>query len=275
MAKKDIQVFSMSFLDLLSGALAAVIILFIIVPKMDRETQEAAEAIDNLDVNIENIDSIVQSLEGMVEQEVLDEINRELEEMRENLEAAQQQIEDLQEQVEQLEEQVEQLEEQVEEMQQQIEDLQEYKEWMENCGFTPEDGCPVEPPKTTFMAISTAWQEPSADIDMWIVSPSGKTFSYTNVRFPSQPGLLSRDSQEGPGIELFEILNPPAGTYGIYLNLYSGGGASPDLRIFYPKGTKEYTGININSPYDGDDVSNMRLVTKVTITSSGDYEFSN
>lgn len=268
MARKDIQVFSMSFLDLLSGALAAVIILFIIVPKMDRETQETAEAIDNLNVNIENLDSIMQSLDGMVEQGVLDEINRELEGMRDNLDAAQQLIEEL-------EEQVEQLEEQVEEMRQQIEDLQKYKEWMDNCGFTLEDGCPVEPPKTTFMAISTAWEENSADVDMWVVTPSGKTFNYQDIRFPSEPGLLSRDSQEGPGIELFEILNPPSGMYEIYLNLYSGNSASPDLRIFYPKGTKEYAEIDITSPYTGKVVSNMRLITKVTINSNGDYVFSN
>ena len=33
MAKKDINIFGTSFLDLLSGALASVIILFVIVPK--------------------------------------------------------------------------------------------------------------------------------------------------------------------------------------------------------------------------------------------------
>ncbi len=34
MARKEINVFGTSFLDLLSGALAAVIILFVIVPKL-------------------------------------------------------------------------------------------------------------------------------------------------------------------------------------------------------------------------------------------------
>ncbi len=276
MAKKDVQVFSMTFLDLLSGALAAVIILFIIIPKMDRETQETAEAINNLDFNIETLDSIVHSLEGMVEQEVLEEVNLELEEMRKNLESARQQVEDLQEQVEQLEQQTAEFEQRIEELQLEVEDLREYKEWMENCGFTLEDGCPIAPPKTTFMAISTAWKDSGpVDVDMWIVTPFGKTFSYQNQNFPSHPGLLSRDSQTGPGIELFEILNPPPGIYKIYLNLYRGNRATADLRIFYPKGAKEFSEAQLRLTNTGNLTSKMRLITKVKIDTNGDYEFSN
>jgi hypothetical protein len=40
MAKKPIEVFSISFLDLLSGALGAVIILFVFVPKMSQKEKD-------------------------------------------------------------------------------------------------------------------------------------------------------------------------------------------------------------------------------------------
>ena len=43
MARKEINIFGTSFLDLLSGALGAVIILFIIVPKMSVQQQEALQ----------------------------------------------------------------------------------------------------------------------------------------------------------------------------------------------------------------------------------------
>jgi restriction endonuclease S subunit len=43
MSRKEINIFNMSFLDLLSGALGAVLILFIIIPKMTAEQQNELE----------------------------------------------------------------------------------------------------------------------------------------------------------------------------------------------------------------------------------------
>ena len=56
MARKEINIFGTSFLDLLSGALAAVIILFIIVPKMTQENIDAIEKVKKIEAVVESID---------------------------------------------------------------------------------------------------------------------------------------------------------------------------------------------------------------------------
>ena len=45
MPKKEINIFSISFLDLLSGALGAVIILYIIIPKLNAEEIELLDEV--------------------------------------------------------------------------------------------------------------------------------------------------------------------------------------------------------------------------------------
>lgn len=273
MAKKEVQLFSMSFLDLLSGALAAVIILFIIVPKMDIESKDAVEAMNELGVEVDGLAEKLAQLENSIEKELFEEIMAEMEEVQEALENAQQQVE-------QLEQQVQELEQQITELEAEVEELQKYKEWMNNCGFTLQDDCPPkecpEPPKTTFMAISTGWQESgNIDVDLWIETPFGRTFSYSNQNYSGYPGTLSRDSQQGPGIELFEILNPPVGEYKVYLNLYNGSGATADVRIFYPKGAEEYQNNTLRTQNSSNLISSMRLITKIKVKSDGEFEFYN
>lgn len=69
--RREINAFSMSFLDLLSGALAAVIILFIIVPKSDVQSQVADQNITELKSNFFTLDSIIETLKAtMPENEI-------------------------------------------------------------------------------------------------------------------------------------------------------------------------------------------------------------
>lgn len=69
-AKREVQVFSISFLDLLSGALGAVIILFIAVPKA-KGPQEAAQKAQVIDIKAE----ISQNVPGNSSEELNQEIN--------------------------------------------------------------------------------------------------------------------------------------------------------------------------------------------------------
>lgn len=137
MAKKEVQVFSMSFLDLLSGALAAVIILFIIVPKMDSESQDALEALEGLGAEIDQLDEMINSIEHSVDEEIFQELQAQFEDLQEALEEAK-------ERVEQLEQENEQLEAEIENLEQQLEEIQNYREWMENCGYALDDPCPPQ-----------------------------------------------------------------------------------------------------------------------------------
>ena len=84
MAKNSIQVFSISFLDLLSGALGAVIILYVIVPKMPVSEEEferqakVAELVDQFDLNIDQ-------LADYVSPDVVEEFKRLLESVENEL----------------------------------------------------------------------------------------------------------------------------------------------------------------------------------------------
>lgn len=66
MKKREINVFNISFLDLLSGALAAVILLFVIVPKLDIVSEEDFEAYKELRQQFASFDSLVTNLRGSI-----------------------------------------------------------------------------------------------------------------------------------------------------------------------------------------------------------------
>ena len=82
MARKEINIFGTSFLDLLSGALGAVIILFIIVPKMSVQQQEALQELETLNVQVEQLSDLMEQLENSVPQELYQQIEQQLEDMQ-------------------------------------------------------------------------------------------------------------------------------------------------------------------------------------------------
>ncbi len=128
MAKKELQVFSISFLDLLSGALAAVIILFVIVPKMDIKSKDAADALNDLGIEVQDLKEKMQQLENSVDKKVVQQIMNQLEKVEKELKQAIQSTQKLKDQVDQL--------------QAQVDDLKKYKQWMDNCGLTLQSNCP-------------------------------------------------------------------------------------------------------------------------------------
>jgi len=71
MARKDINVFNVAFLDLLSGALGAVLLLFIVIPKLDASISkklEKLESIEELEVDAQDIQSMMKQLQSSVSQ---------------------------------------------------------------------------------------------------------------------------------------------------------------------------------------------------------------
>ena len=57
--RKEINAFSVSFLDILAGALGAVIILFIVVPKIDLQDIQKLKTLHDLEMQIEGMDSLL------------------------------------------------------------------------------------------------------------------------------------------------------------------------------------------------------------------------
>lgn len=63
---KEIHLVNISFIDMLAGALGAVMILFIIVPKVSFADLEKIKTLDSLAVNKANMDSLLVSLKSVV-----------------------------------------------------------------------------------------------------------------------------------------------------------------------------------------------------------------
>ena len=87
MQRKEINIFSISFLDLLSGALGAVLILFIIIPKMTFEQQDAISQLEEL--NEQNLQQRLQNTEAENARlrQQLEQAQRELQEAQRQLES--------------------------------------------------------------------------------------------------------------------------------------------------------------------------------------------
>ena len=76
------------------------------------------------------------------------------------------------------------------------------------------------------LRITLAWSDEFADMDLWVIEPSGEKVYYRN---PASEigGLLSEDCTFGLGPETYLIKNAMPGTYRILVNYYSDGG--PEL----------------------------------------------
>ena len=67
--RKEVNPFSIAFLDLMSSALAAVIILFVIVPKSDIQIDIAETAFSDMKSGFEEVDSIIMSWASFMSEE--------------------------------------------------------------------------------------------------------------------------------------------------------------------------------------------------------------
>ncbi|MCB0517968.1 MAG: CHAD domain-containing protein [Lewinellaceae bacterium] len=95
MKKQDLNVFNISFLDLMTGAFAAVIILFIVVPKLNVEDREAIEKLKKLKVEMREMDSIVLSLKASIPEREYNALTGQISKMQTTMGDLEREIEDL------------------------------------------------------------------------------------------------------------------------------------------------------------------------------------
>ena len=321
MARKEINIFNIAFVDLLSGALGAVIILYIIVPKVTLEEVEQLETIQQLNVEVDQIGGMIAQLENSVDKSIVREIQEQLEKVQATVAELTDQVQDLQQREKQcdderqaLREEVRILEElsrnakgKIKELTEKIEDLErqlakceeerravqeraeraeaaarEAQEQVEEITQKLQD-CENELREKNFMVVSIKWQTENQDVDLFVVDPSGAKFYYGEVNHSNRPGTLSADTKVGPGVEVFEILNPPAGRYKLYVNLYTRQGnnniarnpASPEVtgRVFYSKGAKLLPTVTLENERETSDVDQMTLLMTVNVRNDGSFSF--
>lgn len=167
MARKEINIFNVSFLDLLSGALGAVIILYIIIPKMTATEQETLQTLQNLQVEAKEVQDMMSQLQNSVDKELFEKLEEKIQNMQENIEKLTQQVAEMSAQLKDAKEKLAECEQQLAELKQVKEELDQvkkeldeckdklskcpenyiaYKEWMDNCGLTLDSECPRSSP---------------------------------------------------------------------------------------------------------------------------------
>lgn len=239
---REINIFSMSALDLFASAMGTFILLTVILFPYYLKNSE-----------------IVERMSGL---------RQELEKSQAALAQAQQQLQECTNQRQECETQRAQLQQQLQECQEQqgnqqgkIDALQRD---LKNC---------QEKLSHTFLAVVIKWTTKKQDVDLHVIDPDGNEFFFKkNNRnrsdFPSSKAELSVDTTSGPGIEIWENPRAKPGTYKVYLKLYSrhGNPNNPIVKsnIYYRDGSKPLPDTTLTQE------SNKKLIATISVNASGD-----
>lgn len=246
MARKSINIFGTSFLDLISGALAAVIILFVIVPKKTQQEIDQLEQVRQLEQKVVNIHEAIERIEHSVPVDVyrqvqkqLDSIDNQVEQLREQLQETERLVQELQEDNRQKAIQIVEQERLIGELQQALEEIRQEQQEIERTANTVEKTLGV----FAEFGIICRWNDPNVDVDLG-VQRFGANPEQCWRNFPSKPwGILGEDVRERDkdGLERFELFYVPniyPDEYTAWVDIYSGSQGSAttinSTLIFHP-----------------------------------------
>ena len=242
MSRKEINIFGTSFLDLLSGALAAVIILFVIVPKMSSEQQDALDEIERLDIQVAELEDMMEQLRNSVPQDVYDRIQQQMEVLQSTVDELTADVENLQDRLAQAESENRTLREEVarlreessnnrelaeenRRLQQRIQELQRVTARSNNSNASGISDGKVFGVNAK-LGVVCMWPEMNPDVDLYVKNVStGVTCGYNNKDTDFghlMEDVRSRTSSSDDRFELFYQSEIVHGTYEIFVNIYSG-----------------------------------------------------
>jgi chaperonin cofactor prefoldin len=226
MARKELNVLSLSFLDLLSGALAAVIILFIVVPRASSEQVQAIEALERMEISVGELDSLLQVARGTIAREVYDQLTEQIAQ----LEAANR---ELREQVERLQQQVSTLQRVAQQLDSARAELQATRRQLAEARRNANQGGGSGAGQAIFgldaeLGIVASWSE-NVDVDLYVREKrSGEWCFFDNTR-PGFATYLNDITSRTPGDTRYELVYQQKikpGTYDVYIHLYSDRGTA-------------------------------------------------
>jgi len=224
MAKKEISVFSISFLDLLSGALAAVIILFVVVPKMTAEQIDAAETLDRLEVQIHELEELIELARNSIPAELYEQIQEQIQNLNETISELREQIKHLTEQLHQCEDVRLELEERLVETERQLQEAMQRIETMSEQRLEQSSGIG----QTLFgvnakFSIVITWAD-DLDVDLHIVNRKNDERVWWKNLNSDWGNILAdiRNRRSNEDIyELFYQKEIIPGNYDIYYHVYT------------------------------------------------------
>lgn len=249
MARKEINIFGTSFLDLLSGALAAVIILFIIVPKMTTEEEAVLEKIEEIKVIADNLDDAIKRIKESVPKDVYEQIKEEIETLNNKVKLLSERIAELEKEIKQIVDENQELKKQLSESQKESEQLhQEIEHLKERLQESERNNSTTNTIEKTLgvfakFGLLCRWNEPETDVDLGVQSFNTPQSQVWRM-YPSKPwGILGedvreRDSDSDERFELFYVPEIKPGDYTAWVNIYNGSSGSKAMvscvLIFHP-----------------------------------------
>lgn len=171
-------------------------------------------------------------------------------------------IRQLRERIQQLEQALDQQRQVIQDQQQQLQTQSERIEELEQ-----ENQHLREQLANTFLIVVIDWKTDKHDVDLHVVDPAGNEFYYEKKSFPGVPGELSEDERDGPGVEVWEIREAPAGEYKIYYKLYDQhGNPAPAVvhgRVYFRDGVENFREIRLARQEE------KPLVATITVKNDG------
>ncbi len=127
--------------------------------------------------------------------------------------------------------------------------------------------------RKNFLVVVIKWSAAKQDIDLHVTDPSGAEFYFRHKTISGRPGELSTDTTNGPGIEIWEIRNPPAGDYKIRYDFYARNGNNnyPVVKgeIYYRDGRTRFHPVRLTR------IKHPELVATVTVLANGNINIRN
>ncbi|HEC83880.1 MAG TPA: hypothetical protein ENI48_01345 [Thioploca sp.] len=253
---RELNIFSMSALDLFASAMGTFILLAVILFPYYLKNAEI----------VERMSALRQELEQT--QAALAQTQQQLQECTAQREQCEAQRSELQARVTRLERENRQFEQQLQECRAQNANLQgqinSLQQEVENCH---------EKLKQTFLAVVMKWATDKQDVDLHMIDADGNEFYYSQhnrerSHFRSSNAELSIDTTNGPGIEIWEEPRAKPGRYRIYANFFSRNGNSKNplvkSTIYYRDGSKKLRDVTLTHE------KRKKLVAIVEVNAEGD-----
>jgi hypothetical protein len=262
--RKTIEVFSISFIDVLAGALGAVIILHILIPQLSipveefEEQQRVLEEVEKMNLEIEDLQArvpknLIEELEVQLEaiQKAREQVEREIKMKHHILQNENSELRKKKEIIDKLNLHLNSLERDIQKCEEDLESLMS---------------------EGTYILVTIAWKTLKHDVDLHIKTPWGDEFFYKKKSFRNRPGELTLDDKRGPGLEVWSIMNPPSGVYKVYAKLFARhgnpGNAMPKIEIIHRNGSKTYDSILLTRE-GGDEYENKEFLCDIVVPNNG------
>ncbi len=195
---RDINIFSMSALDLFASAMGAFVIIAVIMfpyfPNMGDSPGQVARAREEMQTEI-------------------DALAAELAECQAENSQCQAELSQTQTQLSQSQAELAQCQE----------NLQGMSQALETCEIAL---------TKTYIVVIISWSSQGDDVDLHVVDPLGREYYYDAISFPNSPARMEEDNVNGPGNEIWQHPEATPGAYKIYYNYYSRSTGPANVRGF-------------------------------------------